>query len=329
MLRFHPRLLLLLLVFGLPLSVSGFELQPLATRNLAPAVLGFGLPALGPAQVLTAGTGRAQVDFDLVSNFVEDDSLRFDGETYRLALAADYGIGADLELGVEVPFLSHQGGFLDGFIKGWHDTFGLPQGGRDQVGSDQLDYHYSRPNNEGFNLQSKASGVGDVVLRGAWQYWQNEERSASLALRTSLKLPTGRVARLLGSGSTDLALWLSGEQRIATDVGRLLIYGGGGGLLTTDGELLPNQRRNLVGLVNLGLGWQPWERLGVQLQFDGHTALYQGTGVRALDRFAGQLAFGGSFALGESTAVELAVVEDIIVRTAPDVVFHLALRQQF
>jgi len=316
----------------LPTLASGFEMQPLSTRNLSPVTLGFGLPTLGPAKVLASGAGRIETTVDLISNFTEKESaaerLRFDGETYRAAVAVDYGIGSNLEFGAELPLISHQGGFLDDFIEGWHDTFGLPQSGRDQVPAGQLDYSYVRPAG-GFALQSDQSGIGDLSLRAGWQYWQDPEKLGSLALRASLKLPTGRARDLTGSGSIDLALWLSAEQRLKTAAGALALFGGGGALLTTDGDLLPEQRRNLVGLVNFGVAWQPWAQLGLQLQFDGHTPFFKGSQFRELNNFAGQLAIGGSLALADQTALELAVVEDVLVNTAPDVVFHLALKHQF
>jgi len=330
----YPRILLLLLLLCGPSALCfGFELQPLATRNLSPATLGFGLPALGAAQVLEPHAAQLQMTFDLVSNSVErtmaDESLLFDGETYRLAISGDYAVGTDLELGIELPLVSHEGGFLDSFIEGWHDTFGLPQGIRNQRPRNQLDYSYSRQGGEGFDLQSHQAGLGDLSLRGAWQYWRDPAGLRALALRASLKLPTGSAEKLTGSGSTDLAIWLSGEQRLGSGAGQIYIYGGGGGLFSSNGQLLSDQRRNLVGFMSLGCGWQPWQTLGLQLQFDGHSPFYSQSKLRELNEFAGQLAIGGSLLLAEQTVLELAVVEDVVVGTAPDVVFHFGLRHQF
>ncbi len=324
---------LVLLLTYLPGFCAGFELEPLTTRNLSPAVIGFGLPVPGPARVLGPGAGQAALSFDLVNNYAlsegAGESLLFDGESYRAAFSFDYGISPGVEFGAELPLIAHRGGFLDSFIEGWHDFFGLPQGGREQTPRNRLNYRYSRVGGEGFSLDSDSGGVGDFSLRAAWQLWQNSDLTSSLALRGSLKLPTGDASELTGSGSTDVALWLSGEQRRQVSAGLLLFYGGAGALLGTDGDLLPDQRRNLVGLVNLGFGWQPWSSLGLQVQFDGHSSFYRGSDFRELNRFAGQLAMGGSIALGEKTVLELAVVEDIIVRTTPDVGFHLTLRHRY
>jgi hypothetical protein len=311
---------------------QAFELQPLAVRNLSPAVIGFGLPTLNSAQILPAGQGRAELAQDLVSNFVDDsqnsEQLLLDGETWRSNLSLNYAPSAGLELGISLPYIHHQAGFLDGFIEGWHQAFGLPQGGRDQAPRERLMYSYQADSGSQFKLDSSAGGWGDLSLHAAWQLWQDSPSGRALALRGALKLPTGSAARLTGSGSTDFALWLSAGQRISATAGSWLIYGGGGALWGSKGDLLQNQRRQLVGLASLGLGWQPFDTLGMQIQFDGHSAFYHSSQT-ALGRFAGLLSMGGSLALGENTRLELAVSEDVLVGTTSDVGFHLSLSRIF
>jgi len=325
--------LLLCLLASLPGIALGFELQPLVTRNLSPSVIGFGLPSLGAARVLTPGSGQGQLIFDLISNSTEKttstENLLFDGESYRLALAGDYGYASGLEFGFALPLISHQGGVLDSFIENWHDAFGLPQGIRDQTAHNQLDYSYLHQNGAGFSVQSDQAGIGDLSLRTAWQLFLDDDKRQAIAMRASLKLPTGSAEKLTGSGSTDFAVWLSGEQRQDTIAGQLFLYGGGGLLASSDGDLLSGQRRNLVGFFTLGCGLQIWPKLGFQLQFDGHSPFSQASELRELTDFSGQLAIGGSLALGSQTVLELAVIEDVVVATAPDVVFHFALSHHF
>lgn len=324
-------LLLLLTFFHVP-AIEAFELQPLVVRNLAPPVIGFGLPTLGPAQILPFGQGRAGLTLDLASNFVDNrhqsESLFLDGETWRSNLSLDYSPVSGLELGISLPYLYHQSGFLDGFIEGWHETFGLPQGGRDQAPRGGLAYNYWAASDRQFNLDSATGGWGDLSLGAGWQLWQKPSSGRALALRARLKLPTGAAAKFTGSGSTDFALWLSGEQRITTASRPWFVYGGGGALWSTKGDFLPNHRRQQVFLVSLGLGWQAFETLGLQVQFDGHSAFYHSE-QSALGRFAGLLSMGGSLALGKNMRLELAVSEDLLVSTASDVSFHLALRRNF
>lgn len=327
------RIWLLVLLFWLPPCVTvAFELEPLHTRNLAPPALIHGIPTLQPARVLKPGVRQWNLTVDGVSNFTfrsaEGATTRLDGETWRAELTLKRGLANGFEAGLVLPWLRHSGGFLDHFIENWHDLFGLPQGGRDTAARNRLTYSYSDAAGRSFTRTSATEGIGDLALEAGWQ-WLEAADGDSLSVRGRLKLPTGSSARLTGSGGWDGALWLSGERRRQAAFGPWVLYGGAGILLTETGNLLPGLRRNQAVTVTLGAGWQPWSRLGLQLQFDGHTPLYRHTGLREFDRFAGQLALGGQADLGKATTLELAVVEDILVDTAPDVVLHLGLRRNF
>src|SRR3989442_90071 len=57
-------------------------------------------------------------------------SYILDGETLRTVLNARVGLAPRIEVGIEMPFLVHSGGFLDGMIDSFHNRFRLPEGGR-------------------------------------------------------------------------------------------------------------------------------------------------------------------------------------------------------
>ena len=127
-------------------------------------------------------------------------------------MAGRLGIGNRLELGFEIPYIFQNGGFLDGFIEDYHNTFGLPQGGRDQAPKGRLLFNYQRNGANLFQIDKSNSGIGDVRLTAGFQLYREEgEGSHALALRASFKVPTGDSNELHGSRSTDLALWLTGR----------------------------------------------------------------------------------------------------------------------
>jgi hypothetical protein len=326
--------LFLLPIALLPVSASTagtLNLEPFSTTNQNPLVAIYGLPAAGSAFVLAPGRTVAELRADIASNYSDDnkasESILLDGETYRFTLAMKHGVSENLEVGLEVPYVMHRGGFLDSFIIDWHDFFHLPQGGRDDAPRDRLAYRYEKDGQTLIDLDDQSEGLGDVRLTGAWQLWQREgEEPQSLALRASLKLPTGDDDQLLGSGSTDLALWLSGAQSFRS--GSLSLFGAAGTLLMSEGDVLADQQRDVVAFGTLGAGWQPLTRLALKVQMDGHTAFYKETDLTQLSGSV-QLAIGGTVGLTDSLALDIAVTEDIVVDSASDVVFHLALRQAF
>ena len=319
-------------LLGLAGPLAAAPLGPLATGNQNPLAALYGLPAAAPADVVGAGQGilelRAALASSASSSEDGDERVLLDGESTRLTLAVQYGVRKNLELGLEVPYLMHRDGFLDDLIIDWHDFFQLPQGDRQDLPRDRLAYQYRRDGQTLIDRRDSVAGFGDLRLTGGVQLWRDvrDGTTRSLALRASLELPTGEAERLTGSGSTDLALWLSGA------AGRpdrnLSLFGAAGALFMTAGDLLPEQQRRLVPFGSLGAAWQPWPVLALKLQFDGHGAFFSDSDLRELGPSV-QLAMGGTLLLGAGTELDLGFSEDLLVDTAPDIVFHMALRRHF
>ena len=304
---------------------------PFSTSNQNPLVVVYGLPPAGAATVLTSGKTAVELRADIASVCSRDDrseeSILLDGESYRFTLVLQHGLGEGFEVGLEIPYAMHREGFLDGFISDWHDFFQLPQGERDDLPNDRLAYRYVKDGRTEVELDDETEGLGDLRLTGAWQLWRRgSDEPQAVALRASLKLPTGDEHHLLGSGSTDVALWLSGSQ--AFRGGSLALFGAAGALLMSDGDVLADQQRHVAAFGTLGGGWRPLPRLALKAQVDGHTSCYRDSDLSELSDSL-QLAFGGTIGLTETLTLDLAVAEDIAVDTAPDIVFHLAIRQTF
>ena len=150
------------------------------------------------------------------------------------------------------------------------------------------------------------------------------------ALRASLKLPTGNSHRLLGSGSTDFALWLDASEDCKLPaLGHLTGFGAVGGMVMSEGDVLKRQQRTLAGFASLGLGWSPISWFALKVQANGHTPLYQDSNLREVNKSSIQLVSGGTFAFTKNTSLDLGISEDVIVETSPDVVFTLTLRTLF
>jgi len=305
-----------------PLAGYSFDIIPFHTQNQSPVAQIFGLPAIGDSRILKAGDNELTLVLDIAINYVDDSTgnerIILDGETYRLNLAGRLGNGKRLELGFEVPYIFQNGGFLDGFIEDYHNTFGLPQGGRDQAPKGRLLFNYQRNGANLFQIDKSNSSIGDVRLTAGFQLYRDEgESSHVLALRASFKFPTGDSNELHGSGSTDLALWLTGSHGWKTQVGFWEIFGGGGVLGMTKGNVLPEQQQNAGAFGTLGAGWHPLPWLTMKVQFDGQTAFYKDSDLVELSSNSMQVVMGGSLHFSDRTALDIGVSEDLVVKTAP------------
>jgi hypothetical protein len=96
----------------------------------------------------------------------------------------------------------------------------------------------------------------------------------------------------------------------------------------TDGKVIEEQQRTVVGFGSLGAGWSPLSWIAFKVQLDAHTPLYKDSQLRELNAEAVQLLIGGTLSLSKQTTLDIGVSEDLIVNTSPDVSFHFDLRTQ-
>ena len=268
---------------------------------------------------------------DVANNFTEDESaeesVRFDGETTRVTLSLRHGFSEYWEAGIDIPVVSHQGGMLDGLIENWHNTFGLPQGGRDDAPRNRLNYFYRQDGeeNQTLDFSNSGTGLGDTTLYLAYQLTHDTSSRRYMALRGGIKLPSGDSDNLRGSGGTDIHLRLAISDGESLKNYNVSLFGSVGLLWLEKGEVLRSKQRQKVGFGGVGLGWTPINWLTFKLQVDGHSRFFKDSHLKQIDSSSAQLASGGAIKLSEKVGIDLCVVEDIIVDTAPDVTFHAAL----
>jgi hypothetical protein len=321
------------MVLGIRPAFS-LEVKPFTTKNLSPIVQGFGLPVIYDSDILRPGRIQGSFGLDITNNFSDDirgnEEVLFDGETYRYEMVVRRGLSESVELGVVLPFIRQSGGIFDGFIESWHDFFGLPQGGRLSAPKDRLRYSYTENGVTRFNLTQATDGLGDISFIGGYQLFRdNSIAPRSAAIRFSFKLPTGNADRLRGSGSTDLAVYFAGSDGRTMDFLNMTWYGDVGILYATDGNLLEEKQRNVVGFASLGIGWKPFEKALFKMQFDAHTPFYKVSSLDQLSTSAIQVVLGGTLELFAQFFLDIGVIEDIVLDTVPDVTFHFDVRKSF
>ena len=142
-----------------------------------------------------------------------------DGETLRTVLDARLGISRRIEIGIEVPFLSHRRGFMDRPIDTFHHHFRLPDGGRTGFAYDEFRAGYIG-NGETVYFDEPPGGfrLGDIVVSVAGMLVRQRGRIPAVSASLSAKLPTGGFRQLSGSGSADYggALRISKSWRRST-----------------------------------------------------------------------------------------------------------------
>ncbi|HVY63655.1 MAG TPA: DUF3187 family protein [Gammaproteobacteria bacterium] len=295
------------------------QAEPMHIRNLNPLVAIFGLPAW---DTVSPGN-RFGATFEIANHYRLSarggDSVILDGETHRTTVAFAHAFDNGWSVGAEVPYYEITGGFLDDAIDAWHSAFGLPDEGRNRRPEDALLFEAGRRGNDFLVLDRARGGVGDVQLKAARTIGDDRQ----FVVEITAKLPTGDPAMLSGSGSADAAITLLRSQPLLARKRPAGYYWGVGAVLagTPDGIGFDSHRWVYTGIV--GGSWQPWPKFGLKAQLDVHGPFYSSP-LHEFGEAASMFTFGAWRPAGRRGTLHFAIVEDVGVGTAPDVVFQVA-----
>lgn len=323
------------MLFPAALYAADMEITPFRTTNQSPLVMIHPIPAESSSVITPKGRLLSALTLDIANSYSlstsANEGILLDGESSRWTLSTRYGVTDSVEVGIELPWIIYGGGFLDSFIIGWHDAFGLPQGGRKAAPDNRIRYSYVNSGRQTLLMDSSASGLGDVVLTSGVKLYEEKSRAAhdTLALRSTIKLPTGDSGNLLGSGATGGTLSLCGAANRFTDWGSLGVFGSVGGMLSDKGKVLKEQQERAAAFGTFGFGWGPASWISFKLQMNVNTPLYKGSSLPEVSKPAFMLMSGGALKLPGDYQLDIGVSEDISIETAPDVAFHFGLSKLF
>jgi hypothetical protein len=310
----------LVLVLALVARPSAAQLaEPMQIRNLNPLVAIFGLPAWDTV----APGNRFSASLEIANHFEFSakggEYLGFDGETARTTLSFSHGFADGWQLGVELPLFHLGGGVLDNPIDAWHSAFNLPDGGRNQRPDNQLSFLLRHSGLTFLRLDDPQSGLGDLQLKGARAFGVDR----GFVVEAGVKLATGDTEMLAGSGSTDAWLTLLRSRPLPERRHAAGYYWGVGIMHVGDPEIIEFRSKAWVYTGILGGSWQRWPRFGLKAQLDVHTSFYDSP-LEEIGETAFEATFGAWMQRRKDAQLEFALVEDLRVNTAPDVVLKIA-----
>ena len=307
-------------------SAKASEVRAFHNINQLPFKQIFGLPSLDNSPLTEAGKLRINIITNISNTYDisagPHDVITTDVETLRASLVLSYAVRNNWQLGINLPYIRHNGGFLDDFIYDWHDFFDMPQNGRMKENSDHLQISYLSANGNLFALPDSVSGIGDIRINSAYtRPWNNR----TFIFSTELKLPTGDFDKLTGSGGLDVSAGLTINDPYTLGKYNITLFGGLAGVFLgdIDGEISTIQN-NFALAGRAGIGWQASRQIQLKLQVDTQTPLYDSE-IKELGDPALQLVIGGSLTFTDDAYLDISIAEDINTSTASDVAFQLAL----
>lgn len=300
---------------------------PLPVRNQHPAQLTVQHLDPGRASTLPQGVVTSRLTMAYTSLYLfgstGTSSIDLDGEVLRTSLQLRAGVLPGLEFGIELPFVHSSGGFLDGFLIGYHDLFGLPDQGRDEGPRNVQDVRVVHRGATVYELESGGFGLADVPLSLRATLLEPRPDRPGLALLGGVELPTGDSTSGYGNGQLDVALGLAAEWPIG--------FGSLFGHVQHTFAGTPVRARSagidFADVTSAGLGFEypltdDLQAL-LQCEWENSTLRQVGTGRAGRDQVL--LWLGGRLRLRQDLYLELSIGEDLRGYASPDVTAWLAL----
>lgn len=217
-----------------------------------------------------------------------NNEVLLDMELARISLNFFYGIGRDMEVGIQVPLLHFNGGYFDSWIQDFHKFFGFPNGGRENFPNGMFQYRITQNGNVIYNVKRQALGLSDIILAYKYNFLPETDVLPGFALTLRFKIPSGRPESGTGSGKPDYSWGFIVEKSIKrwhfyTNVD--YIVDGGHKVL---GDLYNSQMFAWLTTVEFSVS-QP---VSLLLQLQGSTPLLTGLGTNKWNGIPMDLIFG-------------------------------------
>ncbi len=257
----------------------------------------------------------------LVDNSSEWD-IGLDMEITELNLRFRKSINNFIELGVEVPILSFNSGFMDGFLDSYHDTFGFPDYGRSD--RPKNDFLYEVKKNGGVIVKGESGriAIGDIRVTVKKTLLKGDP---AISVKGEIELPTGEPETGYGNGSIDTGISLMMDKKFGEVWKTYLNLG-----VVFPGDLKGHERVNLDHFLYGGAAVEAalWKTVSLLGQVFVQGSPFPETDIDAVDRTAVLLSLGGRYYSGNSS-FELSLTEDPNTSGAPDFTLNCTFRRIF
>lgn len=184
---------------------------------------------------LQARGGRApltQADADAILALGED-AYYVDGEFGLLETTFHYRVARRTSLYMTLSAYDFSGGFMDGSIEGFHEEFGLENGGRDSVARDRFQTVLSLDGTSLVSLeQAVDGGLGDPVL-GARHVVPLGQSRFSLVVSGEAKIALGGERLFLSTGTNDYGVQVATQGKFRRQALYVIAS-----FVSTDGQVL-------------------------------------------------------------------------------------------
>ena len=311
-----------LICISLPLSNALTFEGPLQVKNQFPLFIYVSAPYLESASIENSLSACLSYSSIYLVRESPEWSVGLDMEVTELNLRLKKNIKDFLEIGIDIPLVSFNSGFMDGFINSYHDAFGFPDYGRSNRPDNEFLYEVRR---DGALIIDERGGritIGDIRLSLKKPILTGDP---AISIRGDLEFPTGDAKDGYGNGSIDAGIAILFDKELSEKVKTYFNIGA-----VFPGDLKGHETINLREYIYGGAGVEASliNNLGLLGQVFIQGSPYPTTEISAVDRTAVLLSLGARYLFGKNS-VELSFTEDPNTSGAPDFTFNFSFKRKF
>ena len=295
---------------------------PLQVKNQFPLFLSLNAPYLETAYTehsLSAGISHSSI---YMMRDSREWSIHLDMEVTELTLRYRRDIPALCELGIEVPFISLNSGFMDNFLNFYHKTFGFPDYGRSMRPSNEFLYEVRRNGNLVIKGEGGRINLGDIRLTAKKMILKSDP---AVSIKVDLELPTGSASKGYGNGSFDAGITVMADKKVTDAV---MAFGNFGAVFPGDLKVDETIKLSTYLFGGAGIEAAITKNLSLLGQVSFQNSPFPKTGIGSIDRVAVLLSLGGRYTAGRDS-FEFSLTEDPNTAGAPDVSFNFVYKRRF
>ena len=249
--------------------------------------------------------------------------MGLDMELTELDMRAKKTFFESFELGIDLPFLSFNPGFMDGPVNAFHKTFGFPDSGRSKRPENDFLYEVKRQGLIIIKGEDGGVGLSDITLSAKKAITRSDP---SVSLKFDVELPTGDAKRGYGSGNLGADGSLLLDKRLGDS---FMSYCNIGYAIPGNLEGYETIDMKPFSFGGIGLEMAAWKDISLLAQLTFQESPYPKTGIRAIDDYAVLLAFGGRYTTRSSGSYEFSFTEDPNTAGAPDFTVGLSYKKSY
>ncbi|HXX80972.1 MAG TPA: DUF3187 family protein, partial [Thermodesulfovibrionales bacterium] len=185
---------------------------PLQVKNQFPLFLSLNAPYLERAAYEDSFSATFSYSSVFMVKNSPEWSVNLDMEVAELNLRLRKNICDVLQLGIDIPLLSFNSGFMDNFLSSYHNAFGFSDYGRSSRPSNEFLYEVRKNGILIIQGEGGGIGIGDIRLSAKRALLNNDP---VVSLQAAIELPTGNASKGYGNGSVDAGISLLMDKKIS------------------------------------------------------------------------------------------------------------------